>query len=636
MIPTASGGEKQIYKRIAVPALIGLFFVCVILFYAVIGGDARFEVHDDLDLFPSQYLILKQTGTFFAHGIRVPFLGGIDRDYLPSEFSLVSLCYMLLPGLAAHVAMYLCKVAIAVAGSYLLAREVLLNSTWLQATDAISGKQVQANETTRAFIFSDMSNRVLLCSFAYGVLNLFPHFGIAFASLPLLLFLLLKIIRAETVKQAKWWYAPLFLYPFVSYFSYFGFFILAYMAVLLVCLLVRYVTGSRAANASSGRRGSEEKTVKPPVPFALALVVLSAGFVVFEYRLFRVMLFSGVPSIREVMGQAEVTITEALSEAWSLFWNGQMHTTSVHKFFVIPVCIIYILMIFIQYNVNRKSGGKEQLRLGKPARAFLFCLALVVFHSLVGGLALYRPFRAVVETILPVLKGFQFNRVYFFNPFLWYLMLCIAVCDMEKRVGTVAAVLACAVALLVPVPYNSLFYSAYEQYYRMHHDGQPTGNLTYGDFYATDLFETAKADIGYEASEYAIAYGFYPAVLQYNGISTLDGYLGYYPLAYKELFRKVIEPDLELDEQARDYFDRFGGRCFLQPGPGRNGDMQFRNADLDPNLYIDADALRKELGCRYVFSRVEVENADALGLRLLQAYENAKEQSYSLYIYVVE
>ena len=612
-------------KHVTVPVLTGLFLICVVLFYAVIGEDARFEVHDDLDLFPPQYMILKQTGAFFVHDVNVPFLGGIDRDYLPSEFSLVSLCYMLLPGLAAHVAMYLLKVVIAVSGAYLLAREVLLHNNWLQATDAASGKTVQANETTRAFIFSDMRDRVLLCAFAYGVLNLFPHFGIAFASLPLLLFLLLRIFRAGTVRDARWWYVALFLYPFLSYFSYFGFFILAYLAVFVLALAVRYALRKRTGKKQAGF----------PAALPVALIVLCAGYVILEYRLFRIMLFSGVPSIREVMGQADVSIGDAFAEAWNLFFNGQMHTTSVHKYFVLPVCMCYILMIIIRYNVNKKSGHPENARLGRAEKLFLFCFALVAVHSLIGGLSLFVPFRRAVETVLPVLKGFQFNRVYFFNPFLWYLMLCIAVCGMEKRAGTAVAVIACTVALAIPVPYNSLFYSAYEQYYRLHHDGEPTGNLTYGDFYATDLFAQAKEDIGYETTEYAAAYGFYPAVLQYNGIATLDGYLGYYPLAYKELFRKVIAPELELDEAANDYFERFGARCFLQPGPDRSGNMQFRVPDLDSRLYIDADALRKGLGCRYVFSRVELENAGALGLDLLKSYEG-DGRGYELYVYAFQ
>ena len=588
----ADGSLLQKYKQAAVPALIGLFLVTVTVFYLVVGGEARFEVHDALDLFTPQYMVLKQTGTFFSGGVNVPFLGGIDRDYLPSELSIVSLCYMLLPGLAAHVALYLCKVVIAVSGAYLFAKELLLNDTWLRVRD-----------------------RVLLCAFAYGILNLYPHHGIAFASLPLLLFLLLKIYRAESVKDAGWWYVPLFLYPFLSYFSFFGFFILLYLALF---------TGYRALRRAGGAH-----------TLAVALPVLCAGFVVFEYRLFRVMLFSGVPTIRDAMGQTEISFTEALSEAGRLFLNGQMHTTSVHKYFVLPVCIIYILKIFIRNTANRKRAASAEPLIRRPEKWFLFCLLLVVLQSLVGGLAMFSPLRHAVETVFPFLKGFQFNRVYFFNPLLWYLMLCVALCDIEKRTGTVLAVIACAVALAVPVPYNSLFHSAYEQYYRAHHDGAPTTNLTYGDFFATPLFEKAKEDIGYDPSEYAVAYGFYPAVLQYNGISTLDGYHGYYPLAYKELFRRVIAPELATDEAARDYFERFGARCYLQPGAGHAGNMQFRTPDLAPNLLIDAEALRRDLGCRYVFSRIACENAGECGMRLLRAYEG-EEYPYHLYVYVIE
>ena len=615
------------------PALMALFLLCVIVFYAVIGGDARFEVHDDLDLFPPQYLLLKQTGTFFAHDVNVPFLGGIDRDYLPSEFSLTALCYMLLPGLAVHVALYVLKVVIATGSAYLLARELLLNGTILTATNPTDGRTVQANGKTRVMIFDDLRDRVLLCGFAYGLLNLYPHFGIAFASIPLVVYLLLKIHRSGSVKAAKWWYVALFLYPFVSYFSYFGFFILCYLAAVLAILAIRQVR----------KKGNRERTrmqtgtaPSPLWPLAVALVVLCAGYVVLEYRLFRIMLFSDIPSIREVMGQTDISFAAALGEAWKLFLNGQMHTTSVHKYVVIPVCVTYIAIISIRYNVNKRvDGGTGRAGLPVQARLFLALLALTVLNAFIGGLGMYRPFRTAVEELIPVLKGFQFNRTYFFNPFLWYAMLCVAVCDMEKRAGTVFATIACAVALTVSVPYNSLFYSAYEQYYRMRHDGQSTGNLTYGDFFATELFARAKEAVGYEPSDYAVAYGFYPAVLQYNGISTLDGYLGYYPLAYKDLFRAVIAPELELDEEARDYFDRFGARCYLQPGPLHTGDMQFRTADLDTHLYIDPDALRRGLGCRYLFSRVEVENAEAIGMRLLEAYEE-DSLPYCLYVYLLE
>ncbi|MFR3251019.1 MAG: DUF6044 family protein [Eisenbergiella sp.] len=51
--------------------------------------------------------------------------------------------------------------------------------------------------------------------------------------------------------------------------------------------------------------------------------------------------------------------------------------------------------------------------------------------------------------------------------------------------------------------------------------------------------EEIKADINYDG-EYAAGYGLNTAVLEYSGISTLDGYLGFYPQSYKEEFTRLI------------------------------------------------------------------------------------------------
>ena len=69
--------------------------------------------------------------------------------------------------------------------------------------------------------------------------------------------------------------------------------------------------------------------------------------------------------------------------------------------------------------------------------------------------------------------------------------------------------------------------------------GKESNDLSYGEFYSEELFAKAKEDIGYNG-EWSAAYGFHPAILEYNGISTLDGYLGFYSQDYKDRFRKVI------------------------------------------------------------------------------------------------
>ena len=69
--------------------------------------------------------------------------------------------------------------------------------------------------------------------------------------------------------------------------------------------------------------------------------------------------------------------------------------------------------------------------------------------------------------------------------------------------------------------------------------------------------EEIKADINYDG-EYAAGYGLNTAVLEYSGISTLDGYLGFYPQSYKEEFTKLIWPAYERVPQWADLLRGMG------------------------------------------------------------------------------
>ena len=105
--------------------LIMLFFAGVIILYSVCGTNSYIQVQDNLDLFTAQYQMMKNTGTFFAHDAQAPFLGGVSRDTLPSELSLTSVLYMIMPSFAAYVTAYILKIIIAIISFMLLAGELL-------------------------------------------------------------------------------------------------------------------------------------------------------------------------------------------------------------------------------------------------------------------------------------------------------------------------------------------------------------------------------------------------------------------------------------------------------------------------------------------------------------------------------
>ncbi|SFU98370.1 DUF6044 family protein [Butyrivibrio sp. INlla21] len=90
-----------------------------------------------------------------------------------------------------------------------------------------------------------------------------------------------------------------------------------------------------------------------------------------------------------------------------------------------PVVIIYLAVLSFGYIKRSDFKGMRKDLFNK---VFLF----IVFNSLIYGLYTSEGFRTIVETILPPLKGWQFNRTIFFNPFLWYLEIVIITARLSK------------------------------------------------------------------------------------------------------------------------------------------------------------------------------------------------------------
>lgn len=552
----------------------------VFLFY---GERSYIGVHDNLDLFVAQFQMLKNTGSFWKHGVDVPFLGGVSRDNLPSELSLYTMLYMVFPTFTAYILGLLLKVVIAIASFRLLVKELY----------------PEKYNVYRPIVY--------MTGFVYGILNLFPAYGFAFASMPLAAWLLIRIYRKPSASV----YIALFLYPLVSYFSYMGIFILGYIVIAVIWLSV--------------------KDKKPAWSLMAAFAVLALGYVVCEYRLFAQMLFKGEVTIRQTMVSADLTVTEVLGEIFTVWKEGMFHADGEHDKLVLPICLIYFIVNNIYYLRKKQAGAILH-------DGFNFVMLFLVFNSVVYGLYDYAPVRTLVETLLPPLKGLQFSRTIFFNPFLWYAALFLVLTrfyDMGMLQTWLANIIVCLSAVLVILTpnryndiYNTCYYRAYEWY-----SGNEANALDYGQFYAVGLFTEIKEAIGYEG-EWSVAYGMHPAVLEYNGIATLDGYLGFYSQQYKEDFREVIAPALERVEETRRYYDDWGARAYLYSGTDLNivgADKRLSVTDYD--IYIDAGSL-KALGGKYIFSRLEIGNAGEAGLELTGSYTSA-DGSYVIYVYTL-
>ena len=554
------------------------------LVFLIFRENSYIQVHDNMDLFVAHLQILKNTDTFFAQDVLLPMLGGVSRDTFGSEFSLYNILYYLLPNFWAYMTGYALKIGIGIFSFCLLAKDVY-------------GEK-----------YAVYRPLILVCAAAFGMIPVFPAYGIAFTSVPLIVWLLRRIY----LTPSKWLYLGVFLYPLVSYFSYHGFFILAYIVCAVIILWI--------------------KDKRFPKGIALSCIVLALGYVIFEYRLFREMLFSDVVTIRSTMVETNYAFVENVKSVFEVFTKAMFHAQDSHFYVILPVSLIGLVLINAGY-IRRKETKK--ILTDSCNLVFLF----LIFNAVIYGTYNWEAFRNFIFTLVPQLTGFQFNRTIYFNPFLWYVLLFLLMkrlYDTKKKgfcyLANGIVMAAALVVMFKPQMYNDFYRTCYYHAYEIIKQKE-VNDLNYREFYSEKLFDKIKDDIGYN-QEWSAAYGMHPAVLQYNGIATLDGYLGLYEQEYKEAFREVIAPALETAEWNRNYFDTWAARTYLVSASDENTYAPYKDLELqDDRLMINTDAY-KELGGKYIFSRIPIGNQAQLGLELRGTYTDASSP-YTIYLYEV-
>lgn len=554
--------------------------------FLVFRGESYFQIHDNLDLFMGHYEMLKKGGLWFAHGVNAPILHGVPRDLFGSEFNLYNLFYIILPTYWAYLAGYAAKIAIGMVSFILLAKD------WF-------GEK-----------YRDYKPLVVVTAAAFGMIPVFPTYGIAFTSVPFIVLFLRRLYFAKNIRERLPWYAAVFFYPLISYFSYHGFFILSYMVLAVIILWIR------------DRRF--------PLSTFVSIIVLSAGYILFEYRLFGAMLGSDTVTIRTTMNHGDITFAQAMKTAFDEFVNASFHSEDSHTYVVLGVVLVGIVLI----NLAHIKGGEAGKILTEPVNLLMLW---IIFNVLIFGLYQFAPFRHLFEMLVPPLTGFEFARTAYFNTFLWYAELLLVLTRLYdtgkanmKLAANVIAGLAVVIVMFVPQVYNDFYYTCYNQAFKLIRQKE-TSTVNYNEFYSAELFEKIKSEIGYEG-EWSASYGFHPAILNYNGIASVDGYLGMYDQEYKDEWTRVIEPAFPGSPSLADYFLGWGARVNLISASDENTYAPLRVMELsDTRLVADMEELRS-LDCRYIFSRIEFSNASEAELDLVGTFTD-DSSPYTIYVY---
>jgi hypothetical protein len=237
----------------------------------------------------------------------------------------------------------------------------------------------------------------------------------------------------------------------------------------------------------------------------------------------------------------------------------------------------------------------------------------------------YKGWQPLKERI-SVLNTFNFARFHFLRPMIVYILFAMALQILWKKgkIWKTAVKWAVAAQFIILISCNE------EIYYRY------VGAPSFKEFYAKRLFHQIDDYIHKPKSSYRVgSIGLHPAIAQYNGFYTLDTYNNFYPLTYKHNFRQIIKKELDKNQQLQNYFDTWGGRCYLFADElgkwydfRKNFHKSIQHLELNTRIFYD-------MGGRYIFSAVPIQNAAENYLQLIKIFEHP-DTVWRIYLYEVQ
>lgn len=343
------------------------------------------------------------------------------------------------------------------------------------------------------------------------------------------------------------------------------------------------------------------------LPFLAAIAYMTFVFMLVEYRLVYSFLFKGEPNSRDEYFHAHLPFWGAVRLAIKNYVVGHTHVLTMHTLFILPATFIAIYFV-----ISKKLWQQE--------RIFVFLFLLNILLSLWYAFWFYEGWQPLTKRF-HFMDTFNFARYHFLRPMVIYASFALALKIIMLQ-GIHWRKTAKWVAVLQIV---LLGLSNDEILYRE----KPSVK----EFYAEELFTEIKKHIALPQEEYRVAsIGIHPAIAQFNGFYTLDTYNNFYPLSYKHQFRKIIEKELAKNKTIRKYFDKWGGRCYIFTAQlGKRYMIKKDSKRRLKNLELNMDVF-KEMGGRYIFSALPIDNAAENQLTLERVFQS-KTSAWKIYLY---
>ncbi len=584
--------KTMLFKKLKLQQCWGLWFLLFveigfIFFLAMYGDKIYLPWNDNLDSNMALNKMFRDNKFWRDRQTPVPMLGGIDRFILTSGYNFTNIIYYLFDTQIAFWILYVLAVAFSGTGFFLLGKSI--------------GKIIPGNVNSNIFC---------ICGIIYSFLGVWPQAIIGFALIPWWVFVVSEIYRTRKIALT-----PLFLI-FVYNIStvLIGIFLFFYTVIFCVGVMIK------------------EKKLDKALLITLGSMVLSIGVV--ENRILAFASKGSTEMIKGLVQTGDIYTDSIVYCLWklknTLFFEGSFYHSGLCglRYVALPLLLIF----FVLFNFEYKN-----IHVNKGFVITYDCLMMALF---INACAYAFDECYWVRRLMPFASGFAFQRFMWISPFI--VMMCIVMIlhyIVEKKLVLSAGI------IMIIIPFSVILDSRYDtinSMYNILHINYMAKRYgivgetmwRWNDFYAEDLFREIKEGIDYDG-EWSVAYGLDPAVLQYNGIKTLDGYYSNYSSAYKEKWENLIAPTLEESNSIAEYWKESNGiRAYIYSTKWDNpGNHSIREVRSDKML-IDSDALRN-LNCKYVFSIVEITNAKELGLEYMNIWEDLRG-NYDVRVYQVD
>lgn len=572
--------EASTETKARVASLFFLGLALILLYelpYVVLREQAHIRIHDTLEPMVAIHSATRIPGSHARSGLLPFILNGLPEEAVAPDPALMVLLFKSLPLLWAYRINDLCIRVVALAGMLLLLRK-------------LGGKDRPV---------------MLGVSVAFALCPYWTMGASSSAGLPFLAWATITCLTENATARARTVALFVFaLYPFHASLAYIGIFVLP----MLCCIWCVYVA-----------------RMKRPAFHLIAGIALITVFYTWDNWSLIFNQFSPNPIIWQ---REENTIQVAGSLRTLMYSTINLALKSHDHANANPYPLIHlsVLILLAAWFGHWVKGGREGLEEAGPDRSeWLPLVSLCVAIGVIAAtyFLYWEQWIFNLRTRLGI-GALNLARMYFFYPFLFYLLFYQALIGLRRQGRWFAMA---ALALI----FGQVLNNAYQAELFVESNAP-----SYVAYKSERIFEAAADLIGRERSSYKIAcLGIYPSVAHLNGFHTVGGYWYLYPLSYKHRFRHTIARELDKSKSLREYFDHWGNRVYLFSAELGMNFYITKNEGITAvsNLEIDANELRA-IGAEYVFSSVSVENAKFLGWSLLDHFHDASA-AIDLYVYSV-